>query len=148
MMLKVRFKPQTSLRQKIVDKYTYLYTEYCKSVPLSQRTYTRSQLRNNIRNVISVGKTSVEEIVIKEPMKTEWSANGWKVIPCNKHWYFAVEFALDSHGKLFLEIQDCCYEGDYHNDTMNTKPYESITRLIREAVQPILNLERRWSNLK
>ena len=38
MMLKVRFKPQTSLRQKIVDKYTYLYTESkCRKVLREQR---------------------------------------------------------------------------------------------------------------
>ena len=42
------------------------------------------------------------------------------------------------NGTLIAEIQDCLYEGDYHNDTMETEPYvEGLIRKNKELFYEI-----------
>ena len=148
MRIRVIIPPNSLLKEKIKDKYTYLYNEYLRTNPTS-KSYTRGQLNTNIRNAASVGKIYVDDVQITQPRFDRWAKNGWFVIPCYNHWYFAVILTKTKKGIIRAEIQDACYEGDYHNDIMQTQPYnESIIRIkesqlkniIKESIRKVLNI--------
>ena len=49
---------------------------------------------------------------------------------------------IDNNGETIAKVVDALYEGDYHNDTMETMPYEenklSINRIIIETINRYL----------
>lgn len=57
MRIRVIIPPNSLLKTKIKEKYTYLYNEYCRTNPTS-KSYTRRQLLSNIKNAVSVGANS------------------------------------------------------------------------------------------
>ncbi len=115
------------------------------------RTYPRTKLINNIRNATSIHGDLVDPIQLKEPTYIPWKNLGYKVIKHN-HWYYAIRVVVDFCGRVIGYGIDGLYEGDYHNDTMKTKPYESkiykksiilteskLRHIITESVRNALN---------
>ena len=88
----------------------------------SRPYYTRARMLDNIRAAIGVNGTFIESTDIRNPVLLEWQRNGFKVWPHN-HWYYAVRLMQDNNGDPIAVIIDAEYEGDYHNNTMQTKPY-------------------------
>ena len=131
----MKFQPKTSLKNKIKNKYIYLFNEFHRTNPAGK--YPRKKLNQNISNVISVGKISIELTELKQSVILQWKENNWFVLYWN-HWYFAVMLKKTKNGTLIAEIQDCLYEGDYHNDTMETEPYvEGLIRKNKELFYEI-----------
>lgn len=116
--------PRNSKVSKLIrNKYTELWQKW-RNTNYPNRSYTRANLNANIRNVLSVNGKTFEEHNFKQAAINKWS--GRNVLPF-AHWYFLVRFQTDLFGNVYAIVEDACYEGDYHNDTMATKPYESKT---------------------
>lgn len=94
---------------------------YCRKNGL-RPYYTRAKMLGNIRSAIGVNGTFVEPTDIRNPILSGWQKNGYKVWP-HDHWYYAVRLMQNSNGDPIAVIFDAEYEGDYHNNTMQTKPY-------------------------
>lgn len=120
---------RSSVNKKVRNYYTELWTAWKKSNPLS-RAYPISKLNANIRNALSVNGKVFEVHQFKEATITKWA--GRKVLPYS-HWFFLVNFQKDLFGNIYAIVEDACYEGDYHNDTMNTQPYGE-SRLCKKAI--------------
>ena len=125
----------SNVRRTIKERYQELYQEWKIENPGS-KNYTRIQLNTNIKNALSVNGKSFDEHQFRQAAIDKW--RGEKVLPY-AHWYFLVRFQNDKSGNIYGIIEDACYEGDYHNDNMNTRPYnEALKRLenIRAPVTP------------
>ena len=129
----------------VSQKYTSLRRQLLRS---GQRNYSNDKLRNNISTAISINGDYIEPSSIRNPIIQEWKAKGYKVIPF-KHWFYAVQLRRMPNGETAAVAVDARYEGDYHNDTMQTKPYnESIIRIkesqlrniIKESIKKVLNI--------
>ena len=132
MKVRVLFKPKSQLKNKIRDTYIDLYRKFKRENP-TYNTYTRNRLQQNIRNVLSVGRISIDDVLLRQSTYNPWQQNGWVEIPPYNHWYFAVLKKTDKKGRIFFEIQDCIYEAYHHNDTMQTQPYNESIRKINES---------------
>lgn len=121
MRLPLRVPKSVGLRQKIVEKYTFLYKEYRKFYP-ERKDYTYQQLRNNISQVASIVNSEIESSDVHTSTFIPWLDNDWKQF-YYKHWYFAITIE-DLSGTLTAVVQDAHYEGDHHNDTLLSKPYD------------------------
>lgn len=145
-MIEIRLTKST--QRKVTQKYTALYRAMRRKMG---RTYPRTKLINNIRNATSIHGDLVDPIQLKEPTYIPWKNLGYKVIKHN-HWYYAIRVVVDFSGRVIGYGIDGLYEGDYHNDTMKTKPYESkiykksiilteskLRRIITKSVRNALN---------
>ena len=121
MRLPLRVPKSVGLKQKIVEKYTFLYKEYRKFYP-ERKDYTYQQLRNNISQVASIVNSEIESSGVHTSTFIPWLDNDWKQF-YYKHWYFAITIE-DLSGTLTAVVQDAHYEGDHHNDTLLSKPYD------------------------
>lgn len=121
MRLPLRVPKSVGLKQKIVEKYTFLYKEYRKFYP-ERKDYTYQQLRNNISQVASIVNSEIESSDVHTSTFIPWLDNDWKQF-YYKHWYFAITIE-DLSGTLTAVVQDAHYEGDHHNDTLLSKPYD------------------------
>ena len=138
-----------NVRKIVRDKYTELWQEWKNENPNS-RAYPISKLNQNIRRALSVNGRVLNEDYFENSRYNGWS--GRKVLPwC--HWYYLVRFQQDQFGKITAIIENALYEGDYHNDTMNTKPYgeglirkslieNRLKRIIYESLIKVLNEEK------
>ena len=129
----------------VSQKYTSLRRQLLRS---GHRNYSNDKLRNNISTAISINGDYIEPTLIRNPIIQEWKAKGYRVIPF-KHWFYAVQLRRMPNGETAAVAVDARYEGDYHDDTMQTKPYnESIIRIkesqlmniIKESIKRILNI--------
>lgn len=129
----------------VSQKYTSLRRQLLRS---GQRNYSNDKLRNNISTAISINGDYIEPTSIRYPITQEWKAKGYRVIPF-KHWFYAVQLRRMPNGETAAVAVDARYEGDYHDDTMQTKPYnESIIkikesqlrRIVRESIKKVLNI--------
>lgn len=147
MQIRVVFQPKSQLRNKIKNTYIDLYRKYKRQNP-ADKTYTRTKLKQNISSALSTGRICVDESLLRQTKYNPWKQHGWMEIPPHSHWYFAVKKVIDKRGMVLLEIQDCVYEGYYHNDTMNTQPYDEsrhisksqLRKIIRESIRKYLNI--------
>ena len=118
-------------------------------------TYSREKLYSNIRSALSCDGTFIEDFDIKEPIINQWKNSKYKVFHY-RHWYYAVKLAQNQTGDMIAITQDALYEGDYHNDSMTTTPYESLLRsncllvaeyqsgnLFQQCAREVLSEERR-----
>lgn len=121
MKLKVRVPKSLGLRHIIVDKYSNLYREYRRFYP-DRKDYTYKQLRQNIAEVATIVCAEIELEDIRRSTFIPWLDKDWKQLYF-KHWYFAitVEKIVDSY---IAVVRDAHYEGDHHNDSLLTKPYD------------------------
>lgn len=159
MQIKVIIPPSSPIRGKIRDTYTNLFRQFHRKYPMS-RAYPRTKLYANIRNATSVGRITISDLNLRTPVRKDWEANGWLVMPCYHHWYFAVVLKKTKKGTVRAEIQDCCYEADYHNDVLISKPYESknrkgitinesiLKRVVEESIRKVLKDENKKDDCK
>lgn len=126
------------VRDKVVKKYTSLYRAMKQKLGTA---YPKTKLADNIRNALSINGTSVDILHLKEPIYNSWKSNNLKVIKYN-HWYYAIRLVKKPNGVLLAYAIDVLYEGDYHNDVMQTQPY------VDETILKVLNLIERMNNLQ
>lgn len=140
----------SSVQKIVTNKYVRMYQNLHRS---QGRAYPRAQLINNIRIAPSINGDYIEPSIIRNPIIQDWKAKGYRVIPF-KHWFYAVQLRRMANGETAAVAVDARYEGDYHNDTMQTKPYnESVNRklkiilkesqlqrIIRESIKKVLNI--------
>lgn len=112
-------------RDKVVKKYTSLYQAMKKKMG---KAYPRNQLIANIKNALSINGRSVDISQLSVPIYNSWKSNEWKVIKY-RHWYYAVRLVQKQDGTVIAYGVDALYEGDYHNDKMQTRPYESVYKI-------------------
>lgn len=121
----IRIPKDSSIRQKIRTVYTDLHKLWRQENPYSA-LYTVAKLRQNIRNALSIHGRVFKEERFSHSRYNKWG-NG--IVIFYSHFYWLVNFRQDRKGNIIADVEDACYEGNYHNDTMNTKPYgESISR--------------------
>lgn len=121
MLLPLRVPKDIGLKQKIVEKYTFLYREYRRFYP-ERKDYTYKQLRKNISEVAAIVNSNIDSSAIHTSTYIPWLDNDWKQF-YYKHWYFALTIENVS-GVLTAIVRDAHYEGDHHNDILLSKPYE------------------------
>lgn len=128
-----------SIAIKVSRKYTNLRRQMLRS--RERRPYPISKLKQNIANALSINGGYIDPHDIKEPLYNDWITKKYKVLPHN-HWYYAIQLMIDSKGETIAKVVDALYEGDYHNDTMETKPYEenklNFNRIIIETINRYL----------
>lgn len=133
-LITVVINRRSNIRNKIRERYNELFQGWRRENPNS-REYTIAKLNANIRNVLSINGQSFKEQEFRPSTIKEWS--GRKVLPF-AHWFFLVRFQADNKGRVYAIVEDACYEGDYHNDNMNTQPYgESYLRLKQVITESI-----------
>lgn len=121
MLLPLRVPKDVGLKQKIVNKYTYLYNEFRRFYP-ERKGYTYQQLRRNISQVAAIVNTEISSSDIHTSTYIPWLDNDWKQY-YYKHWYFAITVEEIS-GVMTAIVRDAHYEGDHHNDVLLSKPYD------------------------
>lgn len=129
-MINVIIPPRISLL--VSRKYTNLRRQQHKA---TGRAYPIAKMRQNIANALSINGGYVNLHDLKEPIIADWKAKLYKVLNY-RHWYYAVSLRRNNDGDTIAVVCDARYEGDYHNDTMQTTPYESLIRghnLIKES---------------
>lgn len=125
MSITVIIPRNSSVRKYVRDRYNELWNAWKRANPTS-RDYTVTKLNTNIRNVLSVSGKQFNNNSFRMAIYTPWI--GRKVLPY-AHWFFLVDFQQNRNSQIYAIVEDACYEGDYHNDTMNTTPYdESILK--------------------
>lgn len=121
MLLPLRVPKDVGLKQKIVDKYTFLYKEFRRFYP-ERKDYTYQQLRRNISEVAGIVNSNINSSDIHTSTFIPWLDKDWKQF-YYKHWYFALTIK-EIAGVLTAIVQDAHYEGDHHNDNLLSKPYD------------------------
>ncbi len=121
MKLAIRVPKSLGLRRIIVEKYANLYREYRRFYP-ERKEYTYKQLRKNIAEVAAIVREEVELEDIRCSTFIPWLDRDWKQL-YYKHWYFALTIEKISDNYVAI-VRDAHYEGDHHNDTLLTKPYD------------------------
>lgn len=137
MQLKVKLTKY--INDKIVNYYTELYNKRLKRYP-NDRSYTKQQLLQNIRNAKSINNSTITDNDITQPTYTPWINNGWKEIKAN-NWHYAIILLNDGKGAIIAKGQDAHHKNDNHNNTMQTQPYTD------ESVIKIANLIERMNKL-
>ena len=74
------------------------------------------------------------------PIYNKWKEQQYKVISYG-HWFYALILVKKASGEIVAKVVDALYEGDYHNDKMQTKPYES------KVIGTILELMKRLNKI-
>ena len=131
MSVQVIIPKNSNINSLIRRKYTELWQQW-RIQNFPNRSYTRAKLNANIRNTLSVNGKIFNEQDFRPSIINKW--NGRRVLPF-AHWYFLIRFQADLFGNVYAIIEDACYEGDYHNDTMTTKPYENKIFQTRNVIR-------------
>jgi len=134
----VRIPRNSKLRQSIRSFYNSLYKKFKEQNP-DDKTYTRKKLIQNIKNILSVDGTTINELDIKNSTYNEWDSKGYKEFSYNT-WFFAVVVSKTVTGEVIGMIQDGHHNSQHHNDEMQTQPYD-------ESVKKMLSLIERIENL-
>lgn len=128
----------TNIAHIVSRKYTSLRRQMRRK---TGRAYPIAQLYDNIRNALSINGCMIELYNIKVPTYNKWKNLGYKVISSN-HWYYAIQFKRRGDGSIVACAVDALYEGDYHNDIMQTKPYECkemfLSHIISESINNLI----------
>jgi len=117
---------------KVSRKYTNLRRQKIRS---TGKAYPLTKLKQNIAQALSVNGDYVDPIELKEPIYNDWILKNYKVLHYG-HWFYAVQVMTGAEGEIIAKVVDALYDGDYHNDKMETKPYD-------ESIQKILSLIER-----
>lgn len=140
----------------ISNKYAYFLKNGLRRIssPHARALY-RMQMATNARNVASFhGKTISYENNFKGSTYAPWNIHRW-VVTYYDHWYFGGIVKKTKTGTLVFVVKDAVYEGDYHNDTLTSKPYdeskvmvggtlikESVLRnMVQECIKEVLQEE-------
>ena len=81
----VRIPNNSKLKQSIRSFYNSLYKQFKEQNP-TDKTYTREKLMQNIRNILSVDGTSINELDVRNSTYNEWNLKGYKEFLYNT-WY-------------------------------------------------------------
>lgn len=119
-MLYVKISRNSSIKERITDFYITLYYE--RLYGLTKRKYTKTQANQHIRNALMIMNQTYDESQLRKPTISRWKKDGWYEIYF-KNWHFAVTVQYDLFGNCTAMVLDCCHDKDYHNDTMETKPF-------------------------
>ncbi len=119
-MILIRLRNRSILR-KIRDFYIEIW--YDRLVHLTLHKYSFAEAYRNYLNVFRFFGKTFDDRAIKETKIDDWKRRGWKEIE-DMNWHFAVIVQLDLFGNHIATVQDCCHDKDYHNDTMETKPFK------------------------
>ncbi len=133
----VRIPNNSKLKQSIRSFYNSLYKQFKEQNP-TDKTYTREKLMQNIRNILSVDGTSINELDVRNSTYNEWNLKGYKEFLYNT-WYFAVVVSKTINGEVIGIIQDGHHNSQHHNDEMETKPYDES---VKKALSLIERIEK------
>ena len=126
----------SSIATKVSRKYTNLRRKLIRAG--GRRTYPIIKLRQNIANALSINGGYIDPHKLKKPIYNDWIKKKYKVFFYG-HWYYAVILMVNSTGEPIAKVVDALYEGDYHNDTMQTNPYDENKRCINSIITEVIN---------
>ena len=119
--VKTSKKLKRKLYIKIVNFYINLWFQ--RKVGLTKYKYSYENDCNNIHSVLSFFNESFDNKQLKKATIKSWRDKGLYEIRYKK-WHFAVSIQLDIFENYIAIIQDCVHDKDYHNDTIQTSPFE------------------------
>lgn len=119
--VKTSKKLKRKLYIKIVNFYINLWFQ--RKVGLTKYKYSYAKAWNNIHSVLSFFNESFDNKQLKKATIKSWRDKGLYEIRYKK-WHFAVSIQLDIFENYIAIIQDCVHDKDYHNDTIQTSPFE------------------------
>lgn len=119
--IKIDKKTYNNLSQKIIDFNLNLWYE--RLVNITKRKYSYTEAWKNIHSILSFFGESFNDNQLKKTIIKSWQNKGWYEIRY-KNWHFAVTIQLGLFGNNIAIVQDCIHDKDYHNDTMQTSPFE------------------------
>ena len=146
MIVKICVPRNSGIRKIIVDYYYNLYTQHRLRNPHS--SYTLKQMKEYVKHAYSYLRLPLNTDNLKTSDYEKWKNEGWLQYSAWNWYYYA--FALKKKGKdeIVAVIKDVHHRNDHHNDTMETKPYESkktrrileskINRIVREVINEML----------
>ena len=89
--------------------------------------YTIKEMKNNIRNVLSVISVNFESVYKPYTAKTQykrWAQKNYKVFKF-KRWYFAFDMIkINEDNRQYVNIVDVIYEAEYTNDKFDEFLYD------------------------
>ena len=151
-MLYIQIPPNSKIVEKIKNFYISLYKQRLYSN--SKVKITKSQVANNIKKSLSFIGKQFDDSVLKRTNLSKWEKYRLYEIKYGK-WHLGVIVQLDMFGNNIAFVQDCVHDKDYHNDTMQTSPFEMdspndkshlvdwkeyrLDRLISESIKNSIN---------
>ena len=129
---------QIFLNDDLIDKITNFYVNsYNRKMQRKAEhrlyidenvVYTKQQLRNNIRSILSVVSQNLDTLYKPYTAKTrfrKWKSLKYEVFKY-KSWYFAFkEFETSQEIGKFVQIVDAVYEAEYTNDKFDETLYDN-----------------------
>lgn len=121
----IQIKTNKTVKVMLIDKITSFYINiwHDRLINLTKRKYSYEQARKNIIDTLHFFSMTFDDLEVKKTRFLKWINRGWYEIKY-KNWHFAVIVQLDMFGNNIAIVQDCIHDNDYHNDTMETKPFE------------------------
>lgn len=135
-MTRIRTPRRIRITQRVLMYYVNIWREANKGLPI---TSIAPWVFSNTANVLRFSRYYLENFYVHPSTFAPWRNNGWNEFKF-EHWYFAYVIKLDAvNGDYFAEIQSAHHESEHHNDTMQTKPYESISGKISKIIIETIN---------
>ena len=128
-----------SIAIKVSNKYSTLRRQKARR---TGRLYPIAQLRTNISNALSINGDYIDANKLRNPTYNDWINKGYKVLPYS-HWFYAITLMVRSDGEVIAKAVDSLHESDYHNDKMQTKPYENrslFSSIVKETFRELILL--------
>ena len=155
---------QIFLNDNLIQKITYFYSNSYDRKLLRMAEdrlyvdegtiYTRQQLKNNTKNVLSVVFQDLETLYKPYTAKTpfhKWQSMKYEFFKY-KSWYFAFkEIETNKKNGKFVQIVDVVYEAEYTNDEFDETlydnkinlPYQRNKKLYESIMQSIARIVKR-----
>ena len=108
------------ITNKITDFYISIWLE--RMLGRTLKKYHFNQARTNVRKALTAFGRRFKDTDLRKPKIKKWCIDGMYEIYFNK-WHFAVFVQLDMFNNNVALVQDCCHDKDYHDDTMETRPF-------------------------
>jgi len=108
------------ITNKIASFYINIWIDRMSGLTL--RKYNFRQARANVLSAISFFGQTFDDHQLRKPRISAWQKEGIYEIYYRK-WHFAVVVQYDIFGNAVAIVQDCRHDKDYHDDTMETKPF-------------------------
>lgn len=139
MKIKILIPRTTKLRNYVVNFYSTYFYKFKKENP-TDKTYTKTNMKNHITKVMSVRNHTISPNDIKVPVIDEWKKAGWYEISFWT-WFYAVEVRVDKKNNIILRIMDAVHNSEHHNDVMSTTPYdENVQRRTNNHLNEMMNI--------
>lgn len=121
----IQIKTNIVNKRRIINIITDFYIDIWKERNNSNtlKKYSVGEAWKNIHNALTFFNKSFDDTQLRNTIIARWKTNGWYEIQYS-NWHFAVIVQLDLFGNNIAIVQDCINDKDYHNNIMQTQPFQ------------------------